>query len=211
MAVRSWDTPGRWTTNYSAIAYSDDNGQNWTSGAGVVGPLGRGGQVDHAVRLRQPELPAVRLRQGRRRRRERRAGEGSRHRATETTATSTRTAHPRDAAGRHTCRGSNRARYSTRPSTSTGTGRHGWRTGLRPLPRSCRGRRPVFFGLFKRTTYPTVGEMSVQYNAYEKKYIMLYADQNNNVVMRKADQPHGPWSAPTTLVTSRRSPVCTRR
>ena len=29
MAVRSWDTPGRWTTNYSAIAYSDDNGQNW--------------------------------------------------------------------------------------------------------------------------------------------------------------------------------------
>ena len=30
MAVRSWDSPGRWTTNYSAIAYSDDNGQNWT-------------------------------------------------------------------------------------------------------------------------------------------------------------------------------------
>ncbi|MCW2685257.1 MAG: hypothetical protein JWR37_147, partial [Mycobacterium sp.] len=30
MAVRSWDTPGRWTTNYSAIAFSDDNGQNWT-------------------------------------------------------------------------------------------------------------------------------------------------------------------------------------
>ncbi|HET6735334.1 DUF4185 domain-containing protein, partial [Mycobacterium sp.] len=30
MAVKSWDSPGRWTTNYSAIAYSDDNGQNWT-------------------------------------------------------------------------------------------------------------------------------------------------------------------------------------
>ncbi len=31
MSVKSWDTPpGRWTTNYSAIAYSDDNGQTWT-------------------------------------------------------------------------------------------------------------------------------------------------------------------------------------
>ena len=30
MSVRSWDFGGAWTTNYSAIAYSDDNGQNWT-------------------------------------------------------------------------------------------------------------------------------------------------------------------------------------
>ena len=30
ISVRSWDTPGRWTTNYSGIAYSDDNGQSWT-------------------------------------------------------------------------------------------------------------------------------------------------------------------------------------
>ena len=29
MSIRSWDTPGRWTTNYSGIAYSDDNGQTW--------------------------------------------------------------------------------------------------------------------------------------------------------------------------------------
>ncbi|MDT5016120.1 MAG: hypothetical protein QOD39_2280, partial [Mycobacterium sp.] len=29
MSVRSWDTPGRWTTNYAGIAYSDDNGQSW--------------------------------------------------------------------------------------------------------------------------------------------------------------------------------------
>ena len=30
MSVRSWDTPGRWTTNYSAIAYSTDGGETWT-------------------------------------------------------------------------------------------------------------------------------------------------------------------------------------
>jgi hypothetical protein len=62
-----------------------------------------------------------------------------------------------------------------------------------------------WFGM-KTTTYPTVGEMSVQYNAYEKKYVMLYADQNNNVVIRKADKPEGPWSSPTTLVTSAKMP-----
>ena len=30
MSIKSWDSPGKWTTNYSAISYSDDNGQNWT-------------------------------------------------------------------------------------------------------------------------------------------------------------------------------------
>ena len=43
-----------------------------------------------------------------------------------------------------------------------------------------------FFGFFNTTTYPSVSEMSVQYNPYLKKYVMLYADQNNNVVMRTA-------------------------
>lgn len=29
MSVRQWGPAGMWTTNYSAIAYSDDNGENW--------------------------------------------------------------------------------------------------------------------------------------------------------------------------------------
>ncbi|WP_179300702.1 DUF4185 domain-containing protein [Rhodococcus sp. ACPA4] len=29
MSVRTWDEPGAWTTNYSALAYSTDNGENW--------------------------------------------------------------------------------------------------------------------------------------------------------------------------------------
>lgn len=29
MSVKSWDTPGRWTTNYAGIAYSDDYGATW--------------------------------------------------------------------------------------------------------------------------------------------------------------------------------------
>ncbi|SEE52453.1 DUF4185 domain-containing protein [Jiangella alba] len=34
MSVRHWGPPGEWDTNYAAIAYSDDNGENWvTTGA----------------------------------------------------------------------------------------------------------------------------------------------------------------------------------
>ena len=63
----------------------------------------------------------------------------------------------------------------------------------------------LFGGSKGSTTYPTVGEMSVQYNTYLNKYVIMYAD-NNNVVMRTADNPQGPWSAPTTLVTSAKYP-----
>ncbi len=34
MSVRHWGVPGSWTTNYAAIAYSDDNGQTWTTSGG---------------------------------------------------------------------------------------------------------------------------------------------------------------------------------
>ncbi|WFR74274.1 DUF4185 domain-containing protein [Prescottella defluvii] len=31
MSIQKWGAPGEWTTNYSAIAVSDDNGETWTS------------------------------------------------------------------------------------------------------------------------------------------------------------------------------------
>lgn len=31
MSVRHWGAPGTWDTNYAAIAYSDDNGENWVT------------------------------------------------------------------------------------------------------------------------------------------------------------------------------------
>ena len=64
MSVRAWGTPGRWTTNYSAIAYSDDNGQNWT-----IAPTDPGGcrrQVGLEIRRGKPELPDGCIRQRRR-------------------------------------------------------------------------------------------------------------------------------------------------
>ena len=29
MSIRSWDSPGQWSTNFSAIAVSPDNGEHW--------------------------------------------------------------------------------------------------------------------------------------------------------------------------------------
>ena len=44
--------------------------------------------------------------------------------------------------------------------------------------------------------------MSVQWNAYLKKFIVLYTNGLGNVVMRTADKPEGPWSSTVSLVTS---------
>ncbi|MBB3603311.1 hypothetical protein FHT40_002972 [Mycolicibacterium sp. BK556] len=57
-------------------------------------------------------------------------------------------------------------------------------------------------GLFGAKTGGNVSEMSVQYNDYLGKYVMMYADGNNNVKMRYADEPNGAWSAPITVATS---------
>jgi hypothetical protein len=36
MSINKWDSPGQWTTNYSAIAVSSDNGQNWGVYPGTI-------------------------------------------------------------------------------------------------------------------------------------------------------------------------------
>ena len=75
---------------------------------------------------------------------------------------------------------------------NTGTGRR----GSRATPSAAKPVLPGttssgFFGFVKTTTYPSVGEISVQYNEYEKQYIMLTTDPAGNVVMRKANRPRG--------------------
>ena len=36
MSVETWGDPGEWTTNYSALAKSEDNGENWTEVSGTA-------------------------------------------------------------------------------------------------------------------------------------------------------------------------------
>ncbi len=47
-----------------------------------------------------------------------------------------------------------------------------------------------------------VGEMSAQYNTYLKQYLVLYTNRSNDVVMRTAPAPQGPWGPEQMLVSS---------
>jgi len=42
--------------------------------------------------------------------------------------------------------------------------------------------------------------MSVQYNKQLNKYVVMHADQFNNIVMRTSDTPQGTWSSATVLM-----------
>ena len=43
--------------------------------------------------------------------------------------------------------------------------------------------------------------MSVQYNKQLDKYVVLYGDQFNNIVIRTSDTPQGTWSTAKTILT----------
>ena len=194
MDVRSWDTPGRWTTNYSGVAFSDDNGVTWHVASESIRASAPGYSTKPYVSGNQSFQQAALV---------------------------------KPAAGSPEAQQGWVYEYGT-PSGRAGTvylsrvqqdqildaTKYQYWNGSTWVTNNPAAAKPVlpgttssfFFGFFKTTTYPSAGEMSVQYNEYEKQYIMLYADQNNNVVMRKADRPEGPWSAPTTLVTSSTMP-----
>ena len=194
MSVRSWDQPGFWTTNYSGIAYSDDNGQTWKVAPESIRPAATGRSTRPYISGNQNFQQSAFVK----------PPAGS----------------PEAAAGYVYAYGTPSGRGGTvylsrvKQDQILDQTKYEYWNGKTWQLNTPSAATPVlpgtttssFFGLFKRTTYPTAGEMSVQYNQYEKKYIMLYADQNNNIVMRKADRPEGPWSAPTTLVTSSRMP-----
>ncbi|MDO3636669.1 DUF4185 domain-containing protein [Mycolicibacterium arseniciresistens] len=207
MSVRSWDTPGRWTTNYSAIAYSDDNGQNWrTVPASSVRPAAVGRSTRPFISGNQNFQQFAYVK-------------GAVVDATGAPVTDPVTGEPKTdgyvyAFGTPAGRGGTAYLSRVNEREILDQTKYQYWNGSTWVNNNPAAAKPIlpgttttsWFGLVKNTTYPTVGEMSVQYNAYEKKYVMLYADQNNNVVIRKADRPEGPWTAPTTLVTSSKMP-----
>lgn len=195
MSVKSWDSPGAWTTNYSAIAYSDDNGQNWSvvpkssvrsagSGRSTVGYKYGDYKFQMVNFVRPPEGSAD------------------------------ATAGYLYAYG--TPSGRNGTVYLSRVKEADilTVSKYQYWTGKSWVTNDASKAAPVLpgkttsglFGLFKKTTYPSAGELSVQYNTYLNKYVMLYTDGNNNVQLRTADSPTGTWSTSTTLVTSTQYP-----
>lgn len=209
MSVRSWDLPGTWTTNYSAIAYSDDNGQTWSvapqtiraaswlrsstrfvygnqnfqQGAFVKPPA----DAPDAGYVYSFGTPSGRI------------GSAYVSRVDE--------ADLLDLSAYEYWDGS--TWVPDKPSAAVPI--------LPPTSRSQNaggflGQLGLFFGGWVASVFGVggpsghVSEMSVQYNDYLDKYVAMYSDGLGRVVMRTADSPEGTWSDATTLVTSLQYP-----
>ena len=180
MSVRSWGTAGNWVTNFSAIAYSDNNGQTWTTDQSTI-------RVNSPLTVPlPPPFPEVQYNNGK---------------FQQSAYTRGR---PDDAAERE---------YVYQFGTPNGRFGAGFLARVKPEDILSLDRYQYWNG----TTWiddiaaipdngaaivvpAPVTELSVSWSPYLKKYVML--DGDNEVSLRTADHPQGPWSARKTLVPS---------
>jgi hypothetical protein len=177
MSVKQWGNPGRWTTNFSAIAMSTDNGQNWAVVPATIRPAAAN------------RVPRVRFTAG-----DQNFQQGAFMRPGDGYVYSFGTPSGRGGA----------AHLSRVPEAS-----------VLDLTQYEYWNKPVFGNgswVLNRPSSATtvipapVSEMSVQYNTYLQQYIALYCNGANNVVIRTAPAPQGPWSAAQVLVKSAQVP-----
>lgn len=162
MSIRNWDNPGAWSTNFSAIATSTDNGETWGVYPGTIRPPSGGNENFQMGAFLKPGpndpylytfgTPSGRV--------------GSAYVA-------------RVAPGQ--VPDLSKYEYWNADSNS-------W------VPANPAAATPVVPG--------PVGELSAQYNTYLKQYLMLHCNGANDVVMRTAPAPQGPWSPEQLLVRS---------
>ena len=209
MSVRSWDFGGAWTTNYSAIAYSDDNGQNWTVAPQTIRaaswlrsstPFINGNQnFQQGAFVKPPEdspdagyvfsfgTPSGRL--------------GSAYVSRVDEADILDLTEYEYWNGDTWVANNPGAAVPILPATSSNQYAGGFL-----------GQLGLFFGGWVAGLFGVggpsghVSEMSVQYNTYLNKYVVMYSNEAGSVVMRTADAPQGTWSTSTTLVTSLQYP-----
>ena len=210
MSVKSWDTPGRWTTNYSAISMYDPATDKWVLQPSTVRSAGwfrsstpyvAGSQnFQQMAYVLQPEdqvapggtryLYAFGTPAGR-------AGSAFLSRVPEAAIT--------DLSQYEYWNGS--TWVLDRPAVAAPVigdspnsgGLFGFFIDLANNPNFFGG---WFAGFTGAKTGGNVSEMSVQYNEYLDKYVMLYGNGFNNVILRTADTPEGQWSDPVTIATS---------
>jgi hypothetical protein len=180
MSVSQWGSPGQWTTNYSAIAYSVDNGENWK-----VAPT--------SVRYNSPYSGNQNFQQSA----FVRPGDGYVYMY-------------------GTPNGRQGAAYVSRVAEKDildvtkydyySAGQQGW---FWSTPAGWYRNNPAaatsVFGVDQgacgiANPGNQVSEMSVQYNKQLKKYVVLYGDQFNNIVMRTSDTPQGTWGGAKVLL-----------
>jgi hypothetical protein len=154
MSVKQWGAPGHWTLNHSGLAYSDDNGQNWTKDKDLVWPgdsnFGQVAIVESRGYLYFFGIP------------------GGRYAGVQLARV-------------HPHRILSHADYSY------------W-DGQRWAPSPDEA---------KTIVPPNVGELSVRWNSYYQRWLMLYLDDpNGQIHLRTATQLTGPWSDPKIVTTS---------
>jgi hypothetical protein len=183
MSVTNWGSPGSWTTNFSGIAYSTDNGENWS-----VAPT--------SIRYNDPWSGNANFQQGA----FVRPGDGYVY-------------------SYGTPNGRQGAAYVSRVlekdildvskydyySNGTAGGWFGWGATPAGWQRNNPAAATPVFGQDQGACCVAnagnqVSEMSVQYNKQLKKYVTLYGDQFNNIVMRTSDTPQGTWSTARVLM-----------
>ena len=209
MSVKSWDTPGRWTTNYSAISQYDPKTDKWVLQKQTVRPAGyfrsstmyQAGdqnfqQMAYVVQPESKVTPgaaryvyAFGTPAGR-------AGSAYLSRVPEGAVTDLKQYEYWD--GNAWVKNQAKAAPVIGDSTKS-TGLLGPLIDLANDPNFLGGSMAGFLGA---KTGGNVSEMSIQYNEYLDKYVVLYGNGSNNVILRTADTPEGPWSDPVTIATS---------
>ncbi|WP_157521264.1 DUF4185 domain-containing protein [Mycobacterium sp. ACS4331] len=207
MSVRTWDNPGSWTTNWSAVAVSHDDGKTWTVDPDTVRSSGW-------LRSSKPYVP------------------GNNHFQQNAFVTSPDETDPYVYVY-GTPSGRQGSAYLARVPKDEITnlkayeywagevdGQGSWvandPSAAVPVIGKVSSSRPGgFIGWITKAINNFLGgiivggyeggnvsEMSVQYNEYLGKYVVLYTDGGNNVVMRVSDSPQGTWSDAAVLVAN---------
>ncbi|MBS1695473.1 MAG: DUF4185 domain-containing protein [Actinobacteria bacterium] len=165
MSVSQWGNPGQWSTNFSAVAVSDDNGETWTVPQSSIRPswFNTVPGVQFVWGDQNFQMAAY-LRSG-----------GYVY-----------------AYGTGAGRGGMPFLYRVAENSVADKSAYeyytplGWIKGL-PF-------------LAVQVVWAPGSEMSVAWNDYLKKFVMLYTNTLNDVVLRTADKPEGPWSKAATIV-----------
>lgn len=214
MSVKSWDTPGRWTTNYSAVSVYDPATDKWVLAPSTIRSAGwfrsttryvPGNQnFQQAAYVLQPEdqvgedgiryLYAFGTPSGR-------AGSAYLSRVAEDSVTDLSKYEYWN--GDRWVAGKPAAAAPIIGDSKRSAGLFGAVIDWANDPNVFGG---YLGGLFGAKTGGNVSELSVQYNEYLGKYVVLYGDGNNDIRLRTADTPEGPWSAPVTIATSKQYP-----
>ena len=162
MSIKTWDGDGTWTTNYSAMAVSSDNGETWGVYPGTIRKPEAGNEKFQMSAFLKP-------------------GPGDPYLYTYGTPS-----------GRSGSAYVARVAPAVVPDLSKyeywSSDANAW------VPTNPAAATPVIPG--------PVGEMSAQYNTHLKQYLVLYANRSNDVVMRTAPAPQGPWGPEQMLVSS---------